>query len=332
MSVEAAPASEILLSVVVPVRDRVGALERVIEALAAQTLGRERFEVIIADDGSTDGLSHRLTIDGEWLRLTRGPACNSYAARNRGAKLARGSVLAFTDADCLPRADWLAAGLKALSDADLVAGHVELVLPRPPTTWAIIDATLFDQERFVAMGKAATANLFMTRAAFEEHGGFDETLPSGGDWEFVERSVRAGARLAFAPEASVQHPTRDNARDFLRRRWRIEHALASRSSRAGLSLWTFNASREAVVRRRWGFAVGYDSGRMAAIGLSSVGRSRVLTAPARYAIIPAVDALAQITGWLRGRVRVAGSAMRVRAWLGSAEAEPSSRSSVEAQR
>lgn len=53
MSIEATPASELLVSVVVPVRDRVGALERVIEALAVQTLGRERFEVIIAEARSS---------------------------------------------------------------------------------------------------------------------------------------------------------------------------------------------------------------------------------------------------------------------------------------
>jgi hypothetical protein len=64
-------------------------------------------------------------------------------------------------------------------------------------------------------------------------------------------------------------------------------------------LLAFNVSREPVVPRRWGFAVGYDSGRLAALGLANGWRTRLATAPARYAIVPGVDALAQVVGWLR---------------------------------
>lgn len=307
----------LLASVIVPVRDSVEDLVALIERLATQTLERDQFEVIICDDGSTDGLSERLPVDAAWLRVTHARACNSYVARNRGAMLARAPVLAFTDVDCQPREDWLAAGLSALQSAELVAGEIELVLPQRPTVWALIDATLFDQERFVAMGKAATANLFMHRSLFERHGGFDIRLPSGGDWEFVERSVRAGARLAFAPDAVVRHPMRTSAGEFLRRRWRIEHAFGRRSALAGLSLVEFNSSRQPVVPRRWGFAVGYDSRRLAAVGFSTRWRNRLATAPARYVIVPAVDALAQISGSLRARgARVASRSNpgRVRAW------------------
>jgi GT2 family glycosyltransferase len=294
---------EVLVSVVVPVRNSADGLERLIERLAAQSLAREDFEVIIADDGSSDASSRRLAADGKWLRVTWGPRRNSYAARNRGVQLARGPILAFTDADCLPRADWLEAGLAALQSSDLVAGHIELLLPERPTAWAIIDATLFDQERFVTMGKAATANMFMSRALFAKYGGFDATLPSGGDWDFIERSVQGGARLTYTPDAIVEHPTRSRAGDFLRRRWRIEQACAMRLTRAGQPLLALNKTREPVVPRRWGFVVGYDRPRMAAVGLSTGWRSYLITAPARYVIVPAVDALAQIVGWLRCTTR-----------------------------
>jgi hypothetical protein len=294
-------AGSLLASVIVPVRDSVEDLMALIERLADQSIGLDGFEVIVADDGSKDGLAERLPVDPPWLRLTSGQPCNSYAARNRGALLARAPVLAFIDADCQPHQDWLAAGLSALRSAELVAGEIEMVLPRRPTAWAIIDATLFDQQRFVAMGKAATANLFVRRALFERHGGFDTRLPSGGDWEFVERTVRAGARLTFAPEAVVRHRLRTSAGEFLRRRWRIEHAFARRATLTGVSLLAVNSSRESVVPRRWGFAVGYDCQRLAAVGLSTRWRARIATAPARYLVIPAVDALAQVTGWLRAR-------------------------------
>jgi glycosyltransferase involved in cell wall biosynthesis len=297
------------VSVIVPSRNGVG-LPRLIERLAAQTLGRERFEVMVADDGSSDGSTDLLPVDGRWLQLTRGIRHNSYAARNRAARLARGQVLAFTDADCLPRPDWLVNGLHALGSADLVAGQIEFLLPARPTVWTVIDSMLFDQRRFVAMGKAATANLFVARALFQQHGGFDETLPSGGDWEFVERAVGAGARLAFAPDVVVQHPTRDTAADFLVRRWRIERAFARRAVRQGRSLITLDVGREAVVPRRFGFAVGFDRQRIADVGLSPDLRTQLLTAPARYAIVPLIDVLAQVGGWLRARGPGAGSPPR----------------------
>lgn len=295
--------SELLISVIVPVRDHPDGVKQLVACLSSQTLAADRFEVIIADDGSTEELPKLLTHRCRSIRVTRGAASNSYVARNRAAKLARGQLLAFTDADCLPRTDWLARGAEALRWADIVGGHVELLLPARATTWAIIDATLFDQARFVAMGKAATANLFVSRTLFEQHGGFDPTQPSGGDWDFVERCVRSGARLAYAPDAVVEHPTRSGPLEFLRRRWRIEHAMARRFTGRELTFRAVNSAREPVVPRRWGFAVGYDESRLIALGVSGGWRTRLRTLPARYLLIPPVEALAQITGWLGARLR-----------------------------
>lgn len=291
-----APA-DIAASVIVPSRDCSDGLARLMQRLARQTLS-ERFEVIVVDDGSRDRLPDELTAGRPWPRVVRTSGCNSYAARNIGAELARSPVLAFTDADCLPRSDWLEQGLAMLGLADVVAGQVEMILSPRPSVWAVIDAMLFDQQRFVQMGKAATANLFIPRALFERHGGFDETLPSGGDWDFVERVRRQGARLAFAPAAVVEHPTRDGATAFLRRRWRIERAFGCRARRDGLSLLAFNGKREAVVRRRLGFAVGYDRARLEELRVAAGWRMRLRSAPARWVVIPAVDALAQATGVL----------------------------------
>jgi GT2 family glycosyltransferase len=181
-----------------------------------------------------------------------------------------------------------------------VAGHIELLPGERLTVWSILDAMLFDQKRFVAIGKAATANLFMRRALFERHHGFDASLASGGDWEFVERCLSGGARLAYMEAAVVEHPARSRAIPFLKRRWRIERAFGARCRRAGDSLLRFNRGREPVAARRWGFAVGYDTRRLAALGVGDRGRMWLASLPVRYAIIPAVDALAQATGYVRG--------------------------------
>jgi glycosyltransferase involved in cell wall biosynthesis len=113
-----------LVSVVIPVRDDPAGVLAVTAALEAQTLPRDRFEVIVAVDGG-----EAPTVP-PGVRVEAEPPRNSYAARNRAA---RAEVLAFTDADCVPEPDWLEAGLAALEQADVVAGAVRFTLDGPVT-------------------------------------------------------------------------------------------------------------------------------------------------------------------------------------------------------
>jgi hypothetical protein len=112
-------------------------------------------------------------------------------------------VLAFTDADCVPAPDWLARGLAALDDAELVQGAV--VPERPPGP---LDRTI----RVTApSGLFETANLLVRRPVFAAAGGFAPGLTPGGGKELGEDVLfgwaarRAGARVAFAPDAVVAH-------------------------------------------------------------------------------------------------------------------------------
>jgi glycosyltransferase involved in cell wall biosynthesis len=231
-----APEREPLVSVVVPVRDGGSALTELVRALEAQTLGRDRFEVIVADDGSTDGATHGLATADGWLRVVGGPPRNSYAARNRGVRAARAGAIAFCDADCRPDPEWLERGVAALEEADLVAGMVRFQTSGRLSVWALLDMdTHLDQRLMVRKNGATTANLLVRRETFTGAGGFDETLPSGGDADLARRCVAGGARLALAPEAVVLHPARASARSYLKKVWRVHTALAERAERARLS-------------------------------------------------------------------------------------------------
>ncbi len=173
---------------IVPVRNGRSDLLRLLDCLVGQTVVRERFEVVIGDDGSTDGSTEGLATAHGWVTVAPGPPRNSYAARNRAAKAARAPVLAFCDADCLPEPEWLAAGLAALEGADLAAGLIRYVVPERPTVWTLLDLENKDHELQLAMGNAETANLFVRRELFEQLGGFDDTLPEHGDFDFVARA------------------------------------------------------------------------------------------------------------------------------------------------
>jgi GT2 family glycosyltransferase len=197
------------VSVVVPTCRRPEMLRRCLEALCAQDLPPADFEVIVVDDGPTAATARavaeiaraapmpvRYLADGGG----RGPA----AARNRGWRVARGAIVAFTDDDCVPAPEWLREGLAAFRGGVVgVAGRVELPLPPHPT----------DYERDAArLGEAAfvTANCFCRREALLAVGGFDERfrVPWREDSDLQFALQARGGRLVQAPAARVLHPIR----------------------------------------------------------------------------------------------------------------------------
>ena len=93
-------------------------LTQLLAGLREQTLARDRFEVIVVDDGSSDATQHVLTREAQRgdLRLCIPPPVNRAgpaSARNRGWRLARAPVVAFTDDDCIPTPGWLETMLRA---------------------------------------------------------------------------------------------------------------------------------------------------------------------------------------------------------------------------
>lgn len=298
----------LLVSVVVPVRDAVADARGLLSALSAQTLSRHRFEVLLGDDGSSDGLSDLVVAADGWLKILSSEPKNSYAARNRAAAAARAPILAFCDADCRPDPGWLQAGLSAVGDADIVAGLVRFCLPQNPSIWSLLDVdTFLDQERAVRNGCAATANLFVRRVMFEKAGGFDESLPNNGDYDFVARCVKNGARLRFSPGAAVTHPTRDQGSAFIRKVWLVNKAYAIRESRAGRRpsasrlYWWLPAIGTVRTRRHSGRSFALDRHRLMSSGVHPGFWDDVRAVPLIYLVVPYIRAAAQVTGWWAAR-------------------------------
>lgn len=305
---EPAAGTALLVSVVVPVRDRAEELPPLVAALKAQTIGLDRFEVVVADDGSTEPLG--LAFDGRWLRIESAPPANSYAARNRGVRAARAPVLAFCDGDCRPEPDWLERGLAALDEAPLVAGEVRPEAPARVTAWALLDADeSLNQRRAVAEGHAVTANLFVRREVFERLDGFDENFPSGGDYDFVERAVAAGERLVLAPDAVVAHPTIHRARPFLRRWWFRSRTYARRAAeddrgpRLAQLLWLVPVLGGMRMRLELGRPLGLDGARLRWGGIEPRPVAVAGALALRYLVLPYVSAAAQVVPRRRLRAR-----------------------------
>ena len=163
-------------------------------------------------------------------RLLRTPRRGgSYAARNIALREARGRLLAFTDGDCLPDPEWIANGLKTFEaqDVDLVAGHIHVPVPERPTISAMLDASRFlDQARYARENFGATANLWVRAEVFDRAGTFNDRLISGGDTEWCNRAVAAGARLVYGPEVAVTHEARSKPTDLWRKSYRLGFGAA----------------------------------------------------------------------------------------------------------
>jgi len=209
-----------MVSVIVPAFNAERTIGDCLAALVAQDYPRERLEIIAVDNRSTDRTA--AVMCGHPVRVVAERRVqSSYAARNAGLAEARGAILCFTDADCLPDPGWVRALVAALSDDDAggAAGRIEAA---PGTT--LVERFQVDERVLDAANAftrptlpfAQTANAAYRRVVFERVGLFDPSLVSGGDLDLSWRMQRAGWGLAYAPGALVRHRHRTTFRGLVK--------------------------------------------------------------------------------------------------------------------
>ena len=236
------------VSVIVPVYNAAGALPRLIASLGAQDYPRDRFEIILVDNNSTDGSEEMIRGFADVVDLAQTRWQGPGATRNAGIEKAKGEVLAFIDADCWAHPKWLSTGVRKLTDEglDRVAGHVEFVLSARPNIYEVYDAAInFRQTDFLSGGWSGTGNLFAPKALFDDIGQFDPALISCEDTEFGMRAGKAGKSLGFAPGAVVYHDARTSLRSLVKKWIRTEYGAAQVWKRHGLlelHLWSKKAN------------------------------------------------------------------------------------------
>lgn len=237
------------ISVLIPVFNDQTGVDACLQAIARQTYPVDAIEVIVVDNGSTPPLVLRQNYPFR-THLVVCEAQGSYAARNAGVRVARGEILAFTDADCRPTPEWIVAGLAQLAirgGMAVVGGNVCIDLPSRPTATALYQyAVGFGQTDNVCVkGFAATANLFCTREQFDLVGPFDERLLSGGDREWCWRAARHGISVAYGDDAVVLTAPRSSLGAAVRQARRVA------AGRRGLrTLGLAHIGVGAVVRQR----------------------------------------------------------------------------------
>lgn len=217
-----------LISVVIPAHNGAETLDVCLEALESQTLARHQYEVIVVDDGSTDATAE-IARRHESVLLSQ-PHKGAAAARNLGARHARGAILLFTDADCVPSPDWIEA-MSAPFSRDEIVGvggvirtHQRGLVPR------FIQLEFDDRferlARYPSVDFICTATGGFRRDVFLESGGFREDLLGAEDAELSFRLASAGHKMVFVPQAIVYHSHPESLLEYGRRKctyayWRL---------------------------------------------------------------------------------------------------------------
>jgi glycosyltransferase involved in cell wall biosynthesis len=209
------------ISVVVPVRNEEGKIERCIRSLQQQSLEPDRYEVLVVDDGSTDGCGGAAERLG--ARVIRQDAAGAAAARNRGIREARGDFIVFTDADCVPDQDWLELLTRPLADFGVQGAVGQCTSPQ--THWVARLIQLELDERYDRMRRHQQIDFLNTgncgfQKSLLQANLFDESFRWLEDVELSFRLSRNGNRMLFVPEARVQHLHPESLRFYMKRKFR----------------------------------------------------------------------------------------------------------------
>lgn len=200
-------------SIIIPTYSRPKQLAICLESLTYLDYPRDRFEVIIVDDGSEPPLNPVVEkFQGRLdVRLIRQQNAGPAAARNTGIASAKGEFIAFTDDDCIPATDWLrkfAAHFEKTPDR-IIGGKTVNRLKNnlySATSQLIVDIVYqhynsrHDQARFFASN-----NIAVPTKLLKEVGAFKPNFRTSEDRELCDRWQHNGYRMTYAPEAIIYH-------------------------------------------------------------------------------------------------------------------------------
>ena len=199
-----------LVSCVVPVFNGERYLQETLESALGQT--HAPLELIVSDDGSTDGTRAIVDSFGERVRYLHQPNSGHGAARNLGLSVARGELVAFLDADDLWHPEKIARQVACLRERPNVDACVTFVrnFSSPAENWLADDPQLTEP----VPGYRSVA-LLARRVLFERVGGFNPALRHGNDTDWFLRAADQGATIELLSDVLVYRRLHDANRSRL---------------------------------------------------------------------------------------------------------------------
>jgi glycosyltransferase involved in cell wall biosynthesis len=193
-----------LVSFVIPVRNDVLRLQRCLTSILGNGYPRELIEVIVVDNESTDGSA--AAARGYGAIVVRSPGDSVAAHRNRGARAALGSVIAFADSDHEIDRNWIETAVEVLSDRGVAATGAPY-LTQPSANWVQqqYDGLRVRPLRREEVTWLGSGNFAVKRAPFDKVGGFNASLTACEDVDLCNRLRLAGHRIVADPELRSIH-------------------------------------------------------------------------------------------------------------------------------
>lgn len=217
-----------LVSVVIPVKDRAADLRNCLSSLHALAYPQDRLQVVVVDDGSSDDTPEVAQQLGATLIHSGAVGGGPALARNRGAEVARGEIIAFIDSDCTAAENWLLELLPAFSDPEVAAvgGWVDGMHDGSPLDrYEAVMSSLNLGKREMLGGAGGdtfylpSCNLLMRREPFIAAGGFRTELHVGEDVDLTWRLRDSGWKIQYLPCGTVFHAHRSLIWPFMKRRF-----------------------------------------------------------------------------------------------------------------
>lgn len=216
-----------MISVIIPVYNGEKILARCLTSLQSQTIPRDKYEIIVVDDGSKDGT--RKVAEGFNVNVisqkNQGPA----AARNIGVKTANGNIALFIDADCAAAPNWIEEMTKPFSNPDIVGVKGTYKTAQKSLIARLVQIEY--EEKYERMKRFPYIDFIDTYAAgfrkdiFQKYGGFNTSFPTATveDQEFSFRLAKDGHKMLFQPDAFVYHLHQSTLWGYMRRKFWIAY-------------------------------------------------------------------------------------------------------------
>jgi len=194
-----------IVTVIIPAFNAENTIEHCLKALENQTYPSTNCEVIVVDDSSSDKTRDKIKSAKNVILLSQkksGPA----VARNIGAENAKGELLLFTDADCVPKNDWIEKMVFPFSQPDIVdLTHQESLVAR--FVQMEYEGKYEKMNQYEYIDFIDTYSAAYRKDIFISNGGFDPVFKTSSveDQEFSFRLAKQGLKMVFEEEAIVYH-------------------------------------------------------------------------------------------------------------------------------
>jgi len=231
-------ADKSVVSIIIPTFNGASRIGYCLEAIVSHTAGRN-VEILVVNDGSADNTTD-VVQRYSGVRLITQANAGPAAARNRGALATSGTIILFTDDDCVPTPNWLDAMLEPFENPEVVGTKGVYRTHQKSLVARFVQIEYEDKYRFMArlptIDFVDTYSAAFRRDRFLEMGGYDTSFPlaCAEDVELSYRMSALGWKMRFAPNALVYHTHPDTLSQYLKKKYKFAfwRVLAVRKNRS----------------------------------------------------------------------------------------------------